>query len=338
MKNEIFEEAIVPNELIVGITGNLCYVTYMEGKKMNSEKSWTNWSQNSTKPLIIKNEFSTGFKLGGVNGRWSRQASNADNLLIEHPLFKKCFEISLDRFIQIAKRCTIVNGVIDAELIMDKGRNIIFRDEYDKLVLAHSKKLVEQQKIKEKNSANKVKSADQVPGKFYVDAKSNNEYVYLGTATVDSNIKHVYIEASSVKSVHKTEEIKVRRNVGTTWTYDRVHSIKYPSICYVSGSSYDENELAKKRATVNDYEDMYYYSEGGYNLRVVSSKISMAESVVKKNIFDSYTEDDWKIVNRCFNKDYTEDNKRRGWNDEILKGSKAENHFRKDYEQKIAKG
>ena len=139
MQNEIFEEAIVPNELIVGITGNLCYVTYMEGKKMNSEKSWTNWSQNSAKPLIIKNEFSAGFKLGGVNGRWSRQASNADNLLIEHPLFKKCFEISLDRFIQIAKRCTIVNGVIDAELIMDKGRNIIFRDEYDKLVLAHSK-------------------------------------------------------------------------------------------------------------------------------------------------------------------------------------------------------
>lgn len=338
MKNEIFEEAIVPNELIVGITGNLCYVTYMEGKKMNSEKSWTNWSQNSTKPLIIKNEFSTGFKLGGVNGRWSRQASNADNLLIEHPLFKKCFEISLDRFIQIAKRCTIVNGVIDAELIMDKGRNIIFRDEYDKLVLAHSKKLVEQQKIKEKNSANKVKSTDQVPGKFYVDTKSNNEYVYLGTATVDSNIKHVYIEANAVKSVHKTEEVKVRRNVGTTWTYDRVHSIKYPSICYVSGHSYEENELAKKRATSDSYEDMYYYSEGGYNLRVVSSKISMAESVVKKNIFDSYTEDDWKIVNRCFNKDYTEDNKRRGWNDEILKGSKAENHFRKDYEEKITKG
>lgn len=338
MQNEIFEEAIVPNELIVGITGNLCYVTYMEGKKMNSEKSWTNWSQNSAKPLIIKNEFSAGFKLGGVNGRWSRQASNADNLLIEHPLFKKCFEISLDRFIQIAKRCTIVNGVIDAELIMDKGRNIIFRDEYDKLVLAHSKKLVEQQKIKEKNSANKVKSTDQVPGKFYVDTKSNNEYVYLGTATVDSNIKHVYIEANAVKSVHKTEEVKVRRNVGTTWTYDRVHSIKYPSICYVSGHSYEENELAKKRATSDSYEDMYYYSEGGYNLRVVSSKISMAESVVKKNIFDSYTEDDWKIVNRCFNKDYTEDNKRRGWNDEILKGSKAENHFRKDYEEKITKG
>lgn len=338
MQNEIFEEAIVPNELIVGITGNLCYVTYMEGKKMNSEKSWTNWSQNSAKPLIIKNEFSAGFKLGGVNGRWSRQASNADNLLIEHPLFKKCFELSLDRFIQIAKRCTIVNGVIDAELIMDKGRNIIFRDEYDKLVLAHSKKLVEQQKIKEKNSANKVKSTDQVPGKFYVDTKSNNEYVYLGTATVDSNIKHVYIEANAVKSVHKTEEVKVRRNVGTTWTYDRVHSIKYPSICYVSGHSYEENELAKKRATSDSYEDMYYYSEGGYNLRVVSSKISMAESVVKKNIFDSYTEDDWKIVNRCFNKDYTENNKRRGWTDEILKGSKAENHFRKDYEEKITKG
>ena len=29
---------------------------------------------------------------------------------------------------------------------------------------------------------------------------------------------------------------------------------------------------------------------------------------------------------------------KRGWNDEILKGSKAENHFRKDYEEKITKG
>ena len=321
---------VAPKELIVGVSGNLCYVTYKDSKgKLNSEKSWTNWSNNSDKPLIIENKFANGFKLAGVNGRWSRQAANAENMLIEHPLFNKCFEISMQRFIEIAKRCVITNGVFDAELIMTNTRDIVFLDEYQKLDELDLEKQAKLKAEKDKNSKNKVKSSDQVPGKFYIDSKTNNEYVYLGTATVDSNIKHIYIDANTVKSVHKTAEINVKKYVGTTWTYHKVHSIKYPSICYVNGHSYEENELAKKASS---YEDIYYYSSGSYNLRVVSSKISMSESSNNRNIYDSYIEHDWKIVDRCYNKDYTEVNKKSMWSkDEILKGEKAVNNFREDY-------
>lgn len=328
-------EAVVPKELIVGISGDLCYVTYMDGNKMNSEKSWTSWSSNAKTPLKIENKFSSGFKLGGVNSRWSRQASNADNLLISHPLFNKCFEISLDRFIEIARRTTIVNGVIDAELIMDKQRNILFRDEYDALVLAHEKKVKEQNKIKEKNLETKVKNSDQVPGKFYKDSKTNNEYVYLGTALVDDVLKHVYIEANAVKSIHKHTQVTLRKrlpnNNCTTETIDR---LKYPSICYVSGRNFDDGYSHLK---FNE-NDMYYYSDNSYHLRITISKISMSASNNTINIYDSYTEDDWKIVDRCFTRDFTgkvDRWGRRSSSDEVLKGTKAVNNFRKDYEEKI---
>lgn len=321
-------EAVVPKELIVGISGNLCYVTYMDGNKMNSEKSWTSWSSNAKNPLKVENKFSNGFKLGGVNGRWSRQASNADNLLIEHPLFNKCFEISLDRFIQIARRTTIVNGVIDAELIMDKNRNILFRDEYDALVLAHEKKVKEQMKIKEKNLETKVKNSDQVPGKFYKDSKTNNEYAYLGTALVDDVLKHVYIEAKEVKSVHKHTQVTLTKNLpNAKRTTETIATLKYPSICYVSGGNFNDGYSHLK---FNE-NDMYYYSDNHHLLRITASNNTT-------NIFDSYTEDDWGIVDKCFTRDFTENVDRWGRrrsSDEVLKGTKAVNNFRKDYEEKL---
>ena len=61
------DERIAPQELIVGINNDMCYVTYMEGKKMNSEKSWTSWSSNAKNPLKVQNKFAKGFSLGGVN-------------------------------------------------------------------------------------------------------------------------------------------------------------------------------------------------------------------------------------------------------------------------------
>lgn len=250
-------------------------------------------------------------------------------MLIEHPLFNKSFEISMSRFIEIAKRCVITNGIFDAELIMTNTRDIVFLDEYQKLDELDLEKQAKLKAEKEKNSKNKIKSSDQVPGNFYIDSKTNNEYCYLGTALVDDKIKYIYLEAKTAKPTHKTEEIKVRRYVGTTWTYDRVHSIKYPSICRVYGSSYDAAELARKSCS---YDDMYGYSEGVWNLRIVSTKISMSESGIKKNIYDSYTDEDWKIVDRCFNKDYTISNSgRRYSSDTILKGEKAKNNFREDY-------
>jgi len=128
------DERIVPKELVVGTNKNLCYVTYYEKKgskiDLNSKISWTQWSKNSENPIIVENKFTTGFKLSGVNERWSRQASNSENLLIKHPLFGYDFEIPISQFVEIASNCCIENGVINQELIMDKKRNLLTKESY----------------------------------------------------------------------------------------------------------------------------------------------------------------------------------------------------------------
>lgn len=326
MKEIQIDERIAPQELIVGISGDMCYVTYMEGKKMNSEKSWTQWSSNSKNPLKIQNKFAKGFSLGGVNGRWSRQAANADNLKIRHPLFDKCFELDLDRFTKIASRTTIINGVIQDEMIMDKGRNILFRDEYEDLIKEADIEDNAKKQIKEKNSATKVKGSDQIPGKFYRDTKTNNEYVYLGTATVDDKLKYCYIEADVVKSVHRTALIQCGGSFYNT-PEEIIKKITYPSICYVLGEKFRD---------LNDYQQSinkdFYYSDNSYCMRVTASRITMSASQNTKNIFDDYSEEDWKLVDKCYNLDYTNKKDRRGTcAGEILKGIKAVTHWREEY-------
>jgi hypothetical protein len=324
---EVIDERIAPQELIVGISGDMCYVTYMEGKKMNSEKSWTSWSSNAKDPLIVQNKFAKGFSLGGVNGRWSRQAANADNLKIKHPLFNKCFELSLERFTEIAKRCTIVNGVIQEEMIMDKSRNILFRDEYEALIKKSDAADKAKKQMQEKNSATKVKGTDQIPGKFYKDTKTNNEYVYLGTATVDDKLKYCYIEADKVKSVHKTALIQC----GGSWyntPKEIIRKITYPSICYVSG-----REFRDKVGYQSSRQTDFYYSDNTHYMRVTSSRITMSASQNTKNIFDEYTKEDWDLVSKCYDLDFS--NKKNRWGvyeGEILKGVKAVTHWKEDYE------
>lgn len=310
-------EPIVPNELIVGITGRMSYVTYRVNNKLNSEKSWKNWSDNSDDPLIIKNKFSAGFKLGEVNSRYSRQAANAENLVIIHPLFDKGFEISLNRFIEIANRTTIINGVIQDELIMDKHRNILFRDEYEKLVKEHKNKAQKQKQTLEKNKEKKVKSSNQIPGRFYIDIKTNNEYCYLGTATIDNVLKHIYIESNAVKSVHKTENVTVSVP-GFLYRNTKVESLVYPSICYVSGKNYQTKE---EYLSCNN---RYYFSQMYGYMRMTKTKISMSESTKTNNIYDTYTEKDWEIVDKCYTKKFHN-------NEEILKGNICINNFRQDY-------
>ena len=318
---------VAPVELIVGISGELCYVTYRDSSgKLNSEKSWTNWSNNSDKPLVIENKFANGFKLAGVNGRGSRQAANAENMLIEHPLFNKCFEISMSRFIEIAKRCVITNGVFDAELIMTNTRDIVFLDEYQKLDELDLEKQAKLKAEKEKNLKNKIKSSDQVPGNFYIDSKTNNEHCYLGTALVDDKIKYIYLEAKELKSVHKTEILQYTESFNKKI---KMGSLKYPSICYVSSHYYSSKEEFEKVQPKDNY-DYYYFSDLSYSTRVTTSKISMASSTNTKNIYDEFTDEDWKIVDKCYNKDFT--NPRSRYDSyTILKGKKAKNNFREDY-------
>lgn len=321
---------IAPKELIVGISGNLCYVTYKDSRgKLNSEKSWSNWSDNYMNPLIIENKFAEGFKLGGVNGRWSRQAANAENLLIEHPLFNKCFEISMHRFIEIAEKCTIINGVIQAEMIMTNDRNIVFKDEYEAAVNEFEKQEALKAKTKEKNLQKKVKSSGQVPSKIYIDIKNNSEYCYLGSATVDGILKYIYISASQVQEIYKTSKFDYYSGVNKR----DIVELKHPKILIARGKRlYTECEFDELFATAKNTIDLFNLYES-YYLRITSTKLSTAESNDDRNIYDSYTEEDWEMVNLAYNKDYKSSNSgKRNYNKEsILKGVTAINHFREDY-------
>ena len=106
-------------------------------------------------------------------------------------------------------------------------------------------------------------------------------------------------------------------------------SLKYPSICYVSSHYYSSKEEFEKVQPKDNY-DYYYFSDLSYRTRVTTSKISMASSTNTKNIYDEFTDEDWKIVDKCYNKDFT--NPRSRYDSyTILKGKKAKNNFREDY-------
>lgn len=275
------DNRIVPEELIVGITGDLCYVTYEVNGKLNSETSWTNWSNNSDKPLRVNNEFSKGFVINGVNGRWSNQASNSDNLLIKHPLFDKSFELSLSRFCELASNQTIVDGEFQEEMIMDFNRNLLTRDEYEQRIIEHDIKDEEQRTTKLKNNENKVNSKDQVPGKAYLDRKNNKHYVFLGSVIVDDVKKFVYSELDGYywNNEFESHTISNRYRNGSV-----IGSVRHPSI--ISYGYYDEN-----------------YTRG--DLSVVKTKKSMSlpkEELRNINIYDSYDENDWKSIYEVYNK------------------------------------
>ena len=198
----LVDERIAPRELVVGIRGDLCYMTYYETKgkitDLNSKNSWTSWSSNSEDPLIVENKFMSGFKLAGVNDRWSRNASNSENMLIMHPAFEKSFEISMSRFMEIAAYSVITNGVFDQEFIVTKNRDIVSLDEYNALIKARDKQDKEKNKKETVLKASKISTKDQIPGRVYKDAKNGKYFLYAGSMTVttssDVSTKYVYLE------------------------------------------------------------------------------------------------------------------------------------------------
>lgn len=187
-------DMIVPDELIIGIKDELCYITYKEKKGINSETSWRNWSKNSDNPPIVPNKFSKGFKLAGVNGRWSSQANNQSNLLIYHPLAKKNMEISLDNFLQIASQCSIVEGEFDCELIISKRRTILTRKDYEEEIKVKFDGCASKSEWKAKLKEKAVKYKDLEVGKLYKNRSNNRDIVFLGECTHYGEKMYAYYE------------------------------------------------------------------------------------------------------------------------------------------------
>jgi hypothetical protein len=317
------DKRVVPEELIVGIKGDLCYVTYIQGKKLNSETSWTSWSQNSNNPLKITNKFNTGFKISGVNGRWSSQASNSENLLITHPLFNKDFELPLSRFTNLAQKVTIVNGEIQEELIMDFHRNILLKDEYLELVSEADEKAKEKAELSSQAKVKKVKAKDQVPGMFYEDYISKQVYIYLGTARIDNNIKHVYFKAAGNDlQPHITEDITIWNSEDWRNREGRKEIVSHPSIVTAHNGV---------------YKPTYYVSQ--YNFSIVKSKKSLSKPKNIKlhniNIFREFSDEDWDLIKTVykFDDNHLKEYRHRSYNENWSKAEKGHAiHFREEYE------
>jgi len=181
------DERLVPAELIVGTSGNLCFFTYKENDKINSEHSWSSWSDNSDNPIILKNEFKRGYKISGLNHRWSSRSRNKDILLVKHPDIEESFELPMSQFLEILEECDIVDKEFTIELIINKNRSLITKKMYDKAL-----KIVNEEEEKENEKLNlfetrRIKPKEQVPGKIYVD-KSGYKVLFLGSCDMLSGI------------------------------------------------------------------------------------------------------------------------------------------------------
>ena len=317
---------VVPDKLVVGISGDLCYVTFYEtkGKKteLNSKKSWTDWSQNSDNPLIVENKFASGFKLAGVNGRWSRQAANAENMLLEHPLFNKCFEISISRFNELANQCIINKGTLELDLIMGKGMSLFTREEYEVASRLAQEKEDKENKLKNTLDNSKISGKDQIPGRIYKDRKSGKDFIYLGSVDIkvhvyrysapsnsngwngkkefvrtDTEVRHAYMEVDVASEYRKTTEPHeiveaFYYNYGGSDTSRKVvDTRKFPSIVH----GYGRVSIDKTTAT---------FSASTPYLSVTKTKkpMSLPSEIFRDvNFYDSYTDEDWKLIEEVYN-------------------------------------
>lgn len=279
------DERIVPKQLVVGTHRHLCYVTYYEEKnkkiELNSKKSWTQWSDNSKDPIVVDNKFSDGFKLAGVNGRWSSNAKNAENLLIEHPLFGYCFEIPISRLVSIAKDCIIENGVIKKELIMDKKRGLLTLAEYNKAIEDLDKETKEKEEKQAKIKSKPVK--EQVPGKIYID-HNGNEFLFIAKVKItfkngESEVRHIY------------NDYFIKRDYpfyDTTYNVDRFLGDNRNETITISG-------LLFKTSTMNS---------PAFNVPrnlVLKNPKKLYESDKNDNLFEGYTEETWNDIEKAMN-------------------------------------
>lgn len=343
---------IVPEKLVVGIreADRMCYVTYYETKgsktNLNSQHSWSSWSENDKDPIIVDNQFATGFALQGVNGRWSRQARNSDNLVITHPLFEYGFELNLSRFLELIEDCVIDNGVIQKEFIMDYQRDIITREEYEERIEERDAKDLADAKKVAKLNASKLSKSDQKVGHVYRDAKSGKEFIFLGTIGFQEyEVK--YTETSQRARWNSIELYKpeVKKFIYMELGKDGETS-HYEVKAEYWGSREDGTSEHKVAGTfqsplivstyggvINHNPDDVYFRSTAYarDYSIVKNQKSMSVSENKLDYFKDYSEEDWKLIDEAFNYKFHSQCGMSTYDIWAGKGI-VENNFRTEYE------
>ncbi|MFK5882934.1 MAG: hypothetical protein QM489_01185 [Candidatus Izemoplasma sp.] len=254
---------IAPKEFIVGTKekSNLCYLTYMVKNKMNSQTSWEGWSDNSKNPNKFTNEWAFGFKIAGNNSRGWGKSVNRDHILIEHPLCKKTFELSLDNFLELAYAYNIEKGEIMAQLLVNNKRELIHPNRYMELLKEADKKDAKSLKRKTKL---RIKATDLEIGKVYECANQGFPLIFLGTISL--------LWKNGAKA--------------TKYCYK---SFGYPE----KGRRVANDSLFYRRRSYNSSgQDKIMAWQADY-----CSKSRKPVSKAKKdiNVFDTFTGQDWKV-------------------------------------------
>lgn len=323
------DERIAPGQLVVGTrqSDKMCYITYFEMKgkkiKLNSHDSWVNWSENWNVPLLVDNKFETGYRIAGTNGRWSSNARNADNLVIEHPCGYG-FELPLGRFIELISDCTIKEGVIEKELLFTRDRTLISREEYEELIEQKNKEEAAKAEKESKLKSKKVPAREHKVGQMYVDAKNGNSLVYLGTIDIDIP-RYEYRARESSSFYGGNEKVKVGSDKVTKHVYyelGRFSDNKGPHRIETFG--YDDD---KKPEKLPIFVDIYSRWEGRYHnerrvygnyvshyyMKAVKNKKQLSQSNEEVNYFDYYSDEDWVKIESAIK---NERDKERSWNNE----------------------
>lgn len=299
---------VVPLELVVGVKKELCYITYYKNKnktKLNSETSWEQWRDKKIEPIVIENKFMNGFKFSGVNRRYSSQATNSANVMIEHPLLNKSFEIPLNELYRLIKQCVVRNGVLDLELIMDNTRNLLTKDDYYKAVEDFEKqKEIKKQQAKKIDKSKVIKNNDLIKGKLYQSVSDNTFLVYLG------KVKTGYIkDGQVVKNCFMRISNSEVNNIQSRYT-DKYYYIQKKGDVYKKPQDFNTTKLNLPFIIRYEETQERFYS----NIKTIKHKVKEGVFVRKNNIrlknienidvniFDGLTDIEIKYIEEIYNK------------------------------------
>jgi hypothetical protein len=296
----MLDERVVPLQMLVGFKKDnklkLSYMTFLEkkGKKevINSEASWNGWSDDF---ITVDNNFSDQFEIIGNNTRSNRQAINEDHMVVKHPLHGYSFELSMDTFLHICKQCDIIKGRFDIELIMDKKRDLLTREDYEEKILEVNKKEKKLLKVKDVFKKLKIKPKDVKIGHVYQNVKGKL-FLYLGKHKEE--YLYLQLDANDKMTGYQTIE---------DWRWDerssRYRSFFTKNIPVILEAYYSRSYAGEKR---NVTESNIYYYLGNSSLKVVSKPYSLSmlkDNGSDKDLLCNYTEEEWQLIHKYFRDD-----------------------------------
>lgn len=163
---------------------NVVYITYEDEKgKLRKQTSWDGWRSTDIDPKVMDNVPLSGYKINEYAPR--------DYVQITHP-DGHVFEIYTNRFLQLLKHCSVINGELQGEYVLAwSGPDIT-------LLSTESEVYKTAQNFTKLKNSKVTKQSIEIGGVY--EAKSLDKLVYLGKAELPELPKYGDIDLSWVTS------------------------------------------------------------------------------------------------------------------------------------------